>query len=62
MPISSAAVDAVYAQARLVIDPLASDEPADASTVAQKRDQALSTLKASLELEVTPAQIRHGGQ
>jgi hypothetical protein len=62
MPMSSEAVEAVYEQARIVIDPLPSDEPAAASTVEQKRDKALSTLKASLEQEVTPAQIRQGGQ
>lgn len=62
MPDSSKAVEAVYEQARLVIDPLPSEERADASTVEQKRDKALSTLKASLEQEVTPAQVRHGGQ
>jgi hypothetical protein len=62
MPMSSKAVEAVYEQARIVIDPLPSDEPAAASTVEQKKKEALSTLKASLEQEVTPAQIRHGGQ
>jgi hypothetical protein len=62
MPKSSEAVEAVYKQARIVINPLPSDEPAAASTVEQKRDKALSTLKASLEQEVTPAQISQGGQ
>jgi hypothetical protein len=62
MPQSSEAVEAVYEQARIVIVPLPSDEPATASTVEQKRNNALSTLKASLEQEVTPAQISQGGQ
>ena len=62
MPMSSEAVEAVYEQARIVIDPLPSDEPAAASTVEQARDKALSTLKASLEQEVTPARIRHRGR
>jgi hypothetical protein len=57
MPVSSEAVEAVYEQARIVIDSLPSDEPADASTVAQKRDHALSVLKSSLEQEVTPAAL-----
>jgi hypothetical protein len=61
MPKSSAAVEAVYEQARIVIAPLPSEERAAASTVWQKKDDALSTLKASLEQEVTPAQIRQGG-
>ena len=57
MPQSSEAVEAVYEQARIVIDPLPSDEPAAASTVEQKKDKALSTLKASLEQEATPPQV-----
>jgi hypothetical protein len=62
MPDSSKAVEAVYEQARLVIDPLPSAEAADASTVEEKKVRALSTLKASLEQEVTPARIKLAGQ
>lgn len=62
MPMSSEAVEAVYEQARIVIDLLPSDEPADAAAVARKKNQALSTLKASLEQEVASPQIGQGGQ
>lgn len=57
MTMTSEAVEAVYEQARIVIVPLPSDEAATASTVTQKRDHALSVLKASLEQEVKPAQV-----
>lgn len=62
MPQSSEAVEAVYEQACIVIDPLPSDPAADASTVQRKKDQALSTLKASLKQEVKPAQIGQRGE
>jgi len=57
MPVSSEAVEAVYEQAPIAIDPLPSEERAAASTVEQKRDHALDVLKASLEQEVTPAPV-----
>lgn len=62
MPMSSAAVEAVYEQARIVIAPLPSDEVAAASTVEQKKEHAISVVKASLEQEVTPPQILDGGR
>ena len=54
---SSAAVEAVYEQARLAIVPLPDEQRADASTVEQERDKAITTLKASLEQKVTPDQV-----
>lgn len=57
MPMTSEAVEAVYKEARIVMVPFPSDAHADASTVAQKKDRALSVLKSSLEQEVTPPQV-----
>lgn len=57
MPMSAGAVEAVYEQARIAIDPLPSEERAAASTVAEKKERALSVLKASLEQEVTPPEV-----
>ncbi|OBA70608.1 hypothetical protein A5641_12215 [Mycobacterium sp. 1554424.7] len=62
MPETSAAVEAVYEEARIMIVPLPGDPPATASTVRQKKEQAISTLKASLVQEVKPAPIGQGGQ
>jgi hypothetical protein len=58
MPMSSEAVEEVYEQVRIMIHPHPLDGPSDASTVAKKRNHALSVLKASLEQEVTPALVR----
>lgn len=57
MPDTAEAVEDVYEHARIVIDPLAPDKAVAASTVEQKRDKALSTLKASLEQEATPPAV-----
>jgi len=49
MPESAKAVEAVYEQARIAINPRQSEKRAAASTVEQKKKDALSTLKESLK-------------
>ena len=48
MPEASAAVEAVWEQARLVIVPFSGEERAAASTVEEAKERAKSALKAAL--------------